>query len=128
MANSAIVWSPDGVIDDLDEAGFIEAIKRQWPSAKIIPARPDLGLALTAQVSDEDPRGWQIFYLGEGQLSAEGSQEDHLRFGAWAARLLAADDPRRLVLLDSGCSVAAYLRPGMTPEQILAAWNEDPPF
>lgn len=127
MSSSAIVWSPDGVLDDLDEGAFIEAIKGQWPSARIIAAKPHIGLCLTAQVEDGDPPGWQIFYLGDGQLSSDGNFDEQLRFAAWAARLLPEGDNRRLLLFDGGVSVAAYLKPGMTPDEIKDAWNQEPP-
>ena len=128
MANSAMIWSPDGLLEALDDQAFVAAIRSQWPSAKIIPERPDLGLALTAQIRDGDLSTWQIFRHDVNQISAEGDQSQQLRFAAWAARFIPErDDPRRLILFNADASVVAYLRPGMTPDQILDACTEEPP-
>ncbi|MEU6136080.1 hypothetical protein [Nocardioides sp. NPDC047086] len=121
MTDGAIVYSPDGVLPSSREA-LLEAARRQWPSVEII----DLDDELTLRIANDSGR-FQIFDLGEGMLSTDGNHSQQLEFAAWASTLAPATTEGRVVLLNKDASVAAYLRPGMTPDDIDAAWNSEPP-
>ncbi|MER7556883.1 hypothetical protein ABTZ46_08075 [Nocardioides sp. NPDC126508] len=121
MTDGAIVYSPDGVLPTTRDA-LLAAARRQWPNVEII----DLDDELTLRITDGSGR-FQIFHLGESMLSTDGNHDQQLEFAAWASTLAPETTDGRVVLLNKDASLAAYLRPGMTPDEIDAAWNAEPP-
>lgn len=121
MTDDAIVYSPDGVLPATSDT-LLAAARRQWSSVEII----DLDDELTLRITDGSGR-FQIFDLGDGMLSTDGNHSQKLEFAAWASTLVPEATDGRVVLLNKDASVAAYLRRGMTPDDIDAAWNAEPP-
>ena len=121
MTDGAIVYSPDGVLPTSRDA-LLTAARGQWPNVEII----DLDDELTLRITNGSGR-FQIFELGDGMLSTDGNHNQQLEFAAWASTLAPETTDGRVVLLNKDASVAAYLRPGMTPDDIDAAWNAEPP-
>ena len=121
MTDGAIVYSPDGVLTTSRET-LLAAAHRQWPNVEII----DLDDELTLRITNGSGR-FQILDLGDGMLSTDGNHNQQLEFASWASTLAPETTEGRVVLLNKDASVAAYLRPGMTPDDIDAAWNAEPP-
>ena len=121
MTDGAIVYSPDGVLPTSRDT-LVAAARRQWPNVEVI----DLDDELTLRITDGGGR-FQIFDLGDGMLSTDGNHNQQLEFAAWARTLAPEATAGRVVLLNKDASVAAYLRSGMTPKDIDAAWNAEPP-
>ncbi|MFJ9392461.1 hypothetical protein ACIRON_26810 [Nocardioides sp. NPDC101246] len=121
MTDGAIVYSPDGVLRTSRDT-LVAAARHQWPNVEVI----DLDGELTLHITSGSER-FQIFDLGDGMLSTDGNHNQQLEFAAWASMLATETTAGRVVLLNKDASVAAYLRPGMTPEDIDAAWNAEPP-
>ena len=121
MTDGAIVYSPDGVLPTSRDA-LVAAARRQWPNVEVV----DLDDELTLRITDGSGR-FQIFELSDGMLSTDGNHNQQLEFAAWASTLAPETTDGRVVLLNKDASVAAYLRPGMTPDDIDAAWNAEPP-
>ncbi|MGY0388910.1 hypothetical protein ACWZJV_18240 [Nocardioides sp. WG-D5] len=121
MTDGAIVYSPDGVLTPSRDT-LLAAARRQWPNVEVI----DLDDELTLRITTGSER-FQIFDLGDGMLSTDGNHSQQLEFAAWASALVPETTEGRVVLLNKDASVAAYLRPGMTPDDIDAAWNAEPP-
>jgi hypothetical protein len=121
MTDSAIVYSPEGMLPTSRDT-LLAAARRQWPNVEII----DLDDELTLRITNGSGR-FQIFDLGDGMLSTDGNHNQQLEFAAWASTLAPETTDGRVVLLNKDASVAAYLRPGMTADDIDAAWNAEPP-
>ncbi len=121
MTDSAIVYSPEDVLPTSRDT-LLAAARRQWPNVEII----DLDDELTLRITNGSGR-FQIFDLGDGMLSTDGNHNQQLEFAAWASTLAPETTDGRVVLLNKDASVAADLRPGMTADDIDAAWNAEPP-
>lgn len=121
MTDGAIVYSPDGVLPTSRDT-LLAAVRRQWPNVEII----DLDDELTLRITNGSGR-FQIFDLGDGMLSTDGNHNQQLEFAAWVSTLAPETTEGRVVLLNKDASVAVNLRPGMTPDDIDAAWNAEPP-
>ena len=124
MSNGAMIYSPDGTLN-LSADAFVESVLARWPDAEIVRKDWSTVTDVTARIPDPE---WQIFHGARGdQLRTDGSYEDQLEFAAWAANLLPDDGETHLLLLNKDATVAALLRPGMTPAEIEAAWTMEPP-
>lgn len=121
MTDGAIVYSPDGVLPTSRDT-LVEAARRQWPNVEIIDLDDELALRIT-----NGSESFQIFDLGDGMMSSDGNHSQQLEFAAWAGTLAREATEGSVVLLNTDASVAAYLHPGMTPDDIDAAWNAEPP-
>ena len=124
MSNGAIIYSPDSTLK-LSADAFVEAVLLRWSDAEIVRDDDDDLTDVTARIPDHR---WQIFHGARGdQLRTDGSYEDQLEFAAWAANLVPDDGQTHLLLLNKDATVAAPLRPGMTPAEVEAAWTMEPP-
>lgn len=124
MTDGAFAYSPDGLLTWTKES-LVSSAQSAFPGARVLKEEP-----LTLLVHDDiDDYDFQIDDLsGEVQmLGTDGYRSQQLRFGAWVASLVPEDAIGRVVLLNHDATVAAYLKPGMTPEDVDAAWHEEPP-
>ena len=121
MTDGALVYSPDGALVTTRDA-LVTATRRRWTTVQVTALDDDQTLGVT-----DDTGRFQIFDLGDGVLSTDGTHTQQLDFAAWATTLVSETTTGRVVLLNKDASVAAYLLPGMTPDDIESAWNAEPP-
>lgn len=106
---------------------FIEGVTATWPDARILrTSRGDYTSSVTdvtARIREDDGPGFQVMREKRGQsVFTDGTRAQAARVAAWVAPL--GDD---LLLVDVQAEVCVWLRAGMTPEEIEAAWHEPLP-
>lgn len=125
MSRAAIACSRDGGLNWTRE-GLIASARQAFPGIRVTSED-----RLTLEVPLPSGDGTSRFLdLSKGEvryLSTDASYEQQLRFGAWVASLIPEGATGQAVLLNHNATVAAYLKPGMTPEDVEAAWHEQPP-
>lgn len=132
MSNNPLIYTPDGDgLLGLTASAFVDAVKVRWPAAEVVwtTAPTDGPSDVTVRLKDpEDERRFQVFHDRElKSLWIEGSEHQAARLACWLRTLIPASAGKRVVLLNPEAWQAAIVEPGMTPEDVLAAWTLEPP-
>ncbi|MFJ9392875.1 hypothetical protein ACIRON_28920 [Nocardioides sp. NPDC101246] len=132
MSNNPLIYTPDGEGSlALETDAFVEAAFSRWPGAEVVwtSEDPDDPVDVTLRVQDPgDTHHFQIFHARAlDSVWSDGNESQVLRVAQWI-RAAVPDKDKRVVLLDPVMWVAAVVQPGMTEDEILAAWTAEPPM